>query len=66
MGLFAALMEKVEDHARSKGIQALSVCTFPMTFGRMFAILQTHGWEVKVWMEDGKKALMTKRVSELM
>jgi hypothetical protein len=65
MGLFAALMDEVERHARNEGIQTLSVCTFPATFGQMFAILQTHAWEVKVWMDDGKKVLMTKGVSEL-
>lgn len=62
MGLFAALMDKVEEGARSKGIQALSVCTFPAIFARMFAILQTQGWEVKMWMNNGTKALLTKRV----
>lgn len=61
-GVFAAMMDVVERHARDKAFEALSVCTFPERFGKMFAILQKQGWEVRAWMEDGKKVLMMKRV----
>lgn len=67
-GVFAALMDEVEKHARgdSEGegggrqakLPALSVCTFPARFPRMFAILQKQGWEVKEWMDEGKVFLV--------
>lgn len=59
-GLFAALMRKVESHARSVDIEGLSVATFPAKFGKMYAILQKQGWEARDWKEDGKKVLMMK------
>ncbi|EXJ84926.1 hypothetical protein A1O3_05601 [Capronia epimyces CBS 606.96] len=64
-GVFAALMSEVEKHARGDGIgvdqvqvQALTVCTFPARFGRMFAILQKQGWDVRERMDDGKVLMM--------
>ncbi|KIW11597.1 hypothetical protein PV08_10898 [Exophiala spinifera] len=61
-GVFAALMKTLEQHARTRGIGTLSVCTFPDTFSNMFAILQKTGWTVQAWLEDGKKVLMSKPV----
>jgi hypothetical protein len=59
-GVFAALMSKVESHARSVDIEGLSVATFPTRFGKMYAILQKQGWEARDWKEGGKKVLMMK------
>lgn len=61
-GIFAALMGEVEDHARSKGVKALSVATFPDEYAKMYAILQKQGWEVKDWRDNGRKVLMIKAI----
>ncbi|EXJ85709.1 hypothetical protein A1O1_06077, partial [Capronia coronata CBS 617.96] len=75
-GVFAALMAEVETHARNTNggvgvdvkagqghVQALSICTFPARFSRMFSILQREGWQVKEWMDDGQKVLLVKELS---
>ncbi|KAK5057832.1 hypothetical protein LTR84_011833 [Exophiala bonariae] len=61
-GVFAALMSRVQHHARSKGVNGLSVATFPATFGKMYAILLKQGWEAREWKEEGKKVLMIKAI----
>ncbi|KAL6253014.1 hypothetical protein RBB50_000734 [Rhinocladiella similis] len=61
-GVFAALMTTLAQHSQSRGIEMLSVCTFPQTFSKMFAILQKTDWTVQAWFEDGKKVLMSKPV----
>jgi predicted GNAT family acetyltransferase len=61
-GIFAALMEQVEEHARQSGFETLGVCTYPERFGRMFAILRRTGWVETEWLEEGKKVRMMKRV----
>lgn len=61
-GVFATLMGKVETHARSKGVKALSVATFPDKYGKMYAILQKQGWEAQDWSDDGRKVLMMRTI----
>ncbi|KEF62445.1 uncharacterized protein A1O9_00417 [Exophiala aquamarina CBS 119918] len=61
-GVFAALMSKVEDHARSLSIGALSVATFPAKYEKMYTILQKQGWEEREWTERGRKVLMMKPI----
>ncbi|KAJ9625375.1 uncharacterized protein PV06_07607 [Exophiala oligosperma] len=61
-GVFASLVTSLEQQARNRGVDMLSVCTFPETFSKMFAILQKTGWTVQAWLEDGKKVLMSKPV----
>ncbi|KAL2412523.1 hypothetical protein ABEF91_000277 [Exophiala dermatitidis] len=63
-GVFAALMAEVEQHARrdenESRVKVMSVCTYPKRFGKMFAILQRQGWEIRQWLEDGEKVLFVK------
>ncbi|KAG9775176.1 hypothetical protein KCU88_g5156, partial [Aureobasidium melanogenum] len=61
-GVFAALMAEVEQHARQdrSEVKVMSVCTYPKRFGKMFAILQRQGWEIRQWLEDGEKVLFVK------
>jgi GNAT superfamily N-acetyltransferase len=63
-GVFAALMSEVEKYARAQRVKALSVCTFPEKFEKMFAILQKQGWEGVEWREEHHKVLMMKRLEE--
>lgn len=58
LGVFPMLMEEVKKWGVKGGYGALTICTFPNTFDRMFPILCKNGWEVVAWLDEGEKVLM--------
>ncbi|KAM3418404.1 hypothetical protein BST61_g4397 [Cercospora zeina] len=57
-GLFALLMQHAIQRAREAEAQALTICTYPKWFARMYAVLQQEGWQEMARRENGEKVLM--------
>ncbi|KAI5369886.1 Putative acyl-CoA N-acyltransferase [Septoria linicola] len=56
-GVFPLMLKHASNHARTAlGADAMTVCTYPRRFARMYEILKRTGWKDVAWLDQTKDA----------